>query len=163
MQSRLRAQKTTWFADESPTLSLDLRNLGNEQIDFCRIAQAHCEIEIDGHWYGWTKPIIIDAPVWALKPGTELNDAIEIKITDSWALPKEMNKLRHLPGIEEFWGKRLELTPGKHIVRIRFRHHEWHQGYMKGESNSFVVSNPVEIEILPADSTVQVEGGEKAS
>ena len=96
-----------------------------------------------------SKPFIIDAPVWALKPGTELNDAIEIKITDSWALPKEMNTLKFRPGIEEFWGEQLKLTPGKHTVRVRFRPQEWMEGYIKGEKDLPIVSNPVEIEILP--------------
>ena len=152
VQSRLRARKTTWKAEEIPTLSLDLRNVGSEPIDFCRIAQAHCEIEVDGQWYGWAEPLAISAPVWMLEPGTELNAAIEITLTDSRALPKDGNKLRHRPGVEEFWGKQLELTPGKHTVRIRFRHQAWMEGYLKGENDLFIISNSVEIEILAEDN-----------
>jgi len=151
VQSRLRVRKTTWKVEETPFLSLDLRNLSEKAIDFVRFAPLHCEIEIDSRWYGWAKPILFDGPGWVLKPGTELNDAIEIKITDSWALPKEMNTLKHRPGVEEFWGEQLKLTPGKHTVRVRFRPQEWLFGYMKGENDLSIVSNPVEIEILPEE------------
>ncbi len=150
VQSRLRSQKLTWTADETPAFSLDLRNLGNEQIDFTRIAQAHCEIQVDGQWYGWAEPLRISAFVIGLEPGTELNDAIEIVLTDSWAMPKE-GKLKLRPGIEEFWGKRSELLPGKHTVRVRFRPDQWREGYIKGKNDLSIVTNPVEIEILPKE------------
>ena len=157
VQCRLRARKTIWGAGEIPTLSFDLRNRGEKTIDFVSVAQAHCEIQIDGAWYGWAEPIIIDAPVRRLEPLTELNDAISIKLTNSWALPRKTNKLKHLPGVSEFWGKRLELTPGKHTVRVRFRTDDWLQSYMKNESSLSVVSNPVEIEILPAERKPDVQ------
>ncbi len=159
VQSRLRVRKIVCKADKTPTLSLDLRNLGEKTIDFIPIVQAHCEIELDGQWYGWAEPLVIGAPVWMLEPGTELNDAIEIKLTDSWALPKEGSLLKHRPGIEEFWGNHLKLTPGKHTIRVRFRPHEWMEDYIKGEKDISIISNPVEIESLPEEQpAVQVEG-----
>ncbi len=91
VQVRLRAAKAVWKTGATPAFSLDIRNDGKERIDFVRVAEAHCQIELDGQWYGWTEPLVIDAPVWLLKPGEQLIDAITIELNDKWALPKEGN------------------------------------------------------------------------
>ena len=155
LRTRLRPLKSAWTLEQTPALMLDLRNRGETEFSFVPIAPAHCEIEVDGQWYGWAESLAISPPVWMLKPGTELNDAIEIKLTDSWALPKEGNKLKHRPGIEEFWGNHLKLTPGKHTIRIRFSPQESMESYIKGEKYLSVVSNPVEIEILPEEKPAE--------
>ena len=151
VQCRLKPLKSVWRTDDVPTLSLDIRNQGNETIDFCRIAEAHCEIDISGRWYGLAEPLILDAPVWELKPGMELNDAIEVRLTESWALPREGTDPPHAPGIAEKWGERLKLAPRKHSLRVRFRPHEWLQSYVKNETNKFVLSNYVGAEFVAAD------------
>ncbi len=50
---RLGGKKKVWKTDETPAHSLDIRNNGKEPIDFVRVAEAHCQIELDGRWYGW--------------------------------------------------------------------------------------------------------------
>ncbi|UCG48656.1 MAG: hypothetical protein JSU94_02555, partial [Phycisphaerales bacterium] len=150
VRCRLGPMRSAWRTDDVPTLSLDIRNQGKESIDFLRIAEAHCEIEIDGRWYGIAEPPNINVPGWALEPGTELNDAIEIRLTDSWALPKEGADPAHAPGIGETWGQRLQLAPGKHSVRVRFRPTDWLEGYVKNEANLCATSNYVEVEFLDA-------------
>jgi len=162
LRCRLRPFESAWTLEQVPTLMLDLRNRGETEFSFVRVVEAHCEIEVDGQWYGWAEPIAISAPVWNLKPGGELYDAIEIKLTDSWALPKEGEQLKHRPGVSEFWGGHLKLTPSKHTVRVRFRPQEWMEGYLEGDNDLSLVSNLVGIEILPEKPVVPVEGKNNA-
>gem|GEM_PF-599453 len=146
LRCRLRPFESEWKLTETPTLILDLKSRGENEFSFVPLAQAHCQIEVDGKWYGWAEPLIIDSPVWSLKPGDELYDALEIKLTDSWALPKDGKEPEFAPGIIEKWGERLQFSPGKHIVRIRFYPNEW---LRKGEITAHMTSNPVEIQVQP--------------
>ena len=149
LRCRLRPFESTWTSGQMPTVMLDFRNRGESEFSFVPVMAAHCEIEVDGNWYGWAEPLTIKSPLRFLKAGDELYDAIEIKLTDSWALPKKGKELKWLPGVSEFWGKRLQLSLGKHIVRVRFRPHEWMEDYLRGKNDLSIISNPVEIKVLP--------------
>ncbi|MHC4559344.1 MAG: HEAT repeat domain-containing protein [Planctomycetota bacterium] len=126
LQVWLRTDKMVWRMGETPTFSLDLRNNGKKVFNYVRIMEAHCRIEYDGQWYIWADPIMISAPTWPLRPGIQVNGAIKVKLVKSW-------------GIKMGGKERLELTPGRHMVRVRFT---------PGGGEVQAVSNPVEIEIL---------------
>jgi hypothetical protein len=151
VQCRLRPMRSAWRSDDVPTLSLDIRNQGEKSIDFCRISEGHCEIEVDGRWYGPAELLLLGAKGWHLKPGMELKDAISVELTVSRALPKEGIDPPYAPGFAEKWAERLRLTPGKHSVRVRFRTDDWLVSYMKNQSSFSVLSNYVEVESFAAD------------
>ena len=75
-------------------------------------------IEFDGKWHRWPSPIMIDSQLWPLAPGARYS-GVTIELDKRF---------------------KIELTPGRHIVRIAFS--------LEGVR---VVSNPVGIKILPAD------------
>ena len=151
VQVRLRVDKLKWKASETPTFSLDIRNVGGESIEFVRVAQAHCQIELDGRWYGWAENLSVHTRVQFCGPGEQDRDAIIVELNDKWGLPRVGNDLTGLPGAETYWGKRLKLTPGKHKVRVRFRRHT---RLPPDQLQKQATSNPVQIEILPNDSGV---------
>ena len=43
-----------------------------------------------------------------------------IELTDSWAKPTNANDPNFKPGVQIPWGERLSLSPGGHLVRVRF-------------------------------------------
>ena len=53
---RLRADKTRWTTNETPTFKLDVRNQGQRKFGTFQ-AQELGRLEVDGVWYGWTGPI----------------------------------------------------------------------------------------------------------
>jgi len=145
LQCRLRPFNSMWHKDETPSLILDLKNQGEQELSFVPIAQAHCQIEVNGRWYGWAEQLITDTFVLRLEPDDELTDAFEIKLNDSWALPTNGDNPKFAPGITEEWGERLQLLSGKYKIRVRFFPNEWRGSR---EISTYVTSNPVEIEVL---------------
>ena len=99
LQCRLRPDRRTWRAGETPSFKIDIRNRGKRTF---ALWPAHklqsCEIEFDGEWHYWPSPVIIDSQVWPLAPGAQYN-----------GLTIELDK--------RF---KIEFEPGKHIVRIAF-------------------------------------------
>jgi predicted small lipoprotein YifL len=117
LQSRLHPDKRTWQWGENPSFKLDIRNRGSRIFAIFPSHQLQlCRIQFDGKWHQWPEPIMIDSMVWPLAPGAQFAD---IGITLQ----------------EQF---KINLTPGKHIIRIAFS--------LEGIE---VISNPVGIEILP--------------
>ena len=145
LSCRLHPIKSIWSLGQTPEISLDLRNEREKTFSFIRVAEMHCEIEVDGQLYGWAEPIDIDAPIWSLGKGKELDDAINIKLTNSWALPLDKNKS---VGPFHNKGKSLELTSGKHTIRVKFRPDGALGSPQTDLKDLSVISNPVEIEIL---------------
>ncbi|MBN1974154.1 MAG: M48 family metalloprotease [Sedimentisphaerales bacterium] len=134
-----------WNLENPPYLSLILSNESKKQFSFSTSSEINCEVEVDGTWYGWAKPM----PEQFVKYSFDAKGSIKINLSDSWALPKDSKKLQYRPGDAEFWGNKLKIEPGKHIFRVKFRPLEWLEGYKNGEDGLFVISNSVEIEYLP--------------
>jgi hypothetical protein len=137
----LRPSKSQWPLSQTPCLQLDLRNRGATEFRLNRRVDVHCQIEVDAKWYGWAEPIVLHEIVFPLYPGQD--DTIEIKLSNSWALPRAEKELKFSPGADP-GGERLKLDPGKHIVRVRFHPYDPNGRYSKIS----IVSNPVEVEIL---------------
>ncbi|MBW8040601.1 MAG: hypothetical protein FVQ85_11430 [Planctomycetes bacterium] len=146
VQVRLRSNRARWNVDETITWKIDVRNTGKRHFKFA-LAYEAVKIHVDGR--------IFDLPsirsrvrLYDLKPGQEHRN-IFFKVD------------RRL----KFKDHPFELQPGKHAVKITLAVRP-----AKGERGDSlqVTSNPVEIEILPADSDVeqktdvQVEGKKRA-
>ena len=119
LQCRLRPDKRTWQRSQAPTFRLDIRNRGKRVFAFLPSHRLQlCQIQFDDKWYNWPSPVMIDSAVWPIAPGAQLND---IPIT-----------------LHKRFG--INLTPGKHIVRVAF-----------APEGVRAVSNPVGINILASD------------
>jgi len=136
VQVRLRADKTVWQAGETPTFKADVRNAGTRELSVAQ-AQQLCELQVDGQWHQWHGEVRVRSSVFG--PDREYKD-IPITLDDHW----------HARGGKET----LRLADGKHRIRIAFIC----QGADAGDSTNpnagppvRAVSNPVEIEILPAE------------
>ena len=105
IQVRLRADKTLWRVGEPPSLTADVRNLGERNLSVAQ-AQQLCEVEFDGQWYRWAGPLGLKSS--AFGPGREYKD-IRIVLDEHW-----QSKLA--TGIRQG----LELAVGKHTVRVAF-------------------------------------------
>jgi len=71
-------------------------------------------------------------------------DSCDVSVHDrseSWEEYLEISPWRHLGG------KYLEVGPGRHVVRVRF----YPRGTWQANEQAGIISNPVEIEILPAE------------
>ena len=118
LQCRLRADRRTWRANETPAFNFDLRNRGKRTFAFWPAQKLElAEIEFDGEWHRWPSDVMTDSQVWPLAPGSQYN-AVTIELDHRF---------------------KIEIEPGKHIVRIAYS--------LEGVR---VVSNPVGIKILPA-------------
>lgn len=116
LQCRLRPDRRIWQHKEQPSFKIDIRNRGKRIFAFFPFHQIQlCRIQFDGKWHQWPSPFMIDSPVWPLAPGAQF-DNITFTLHERF---------------------KINLTPGKHIVRIRFT--------LEGIE---VESNPVGIEIL---------------
>ena len=116
LQCRLRAERRTWRANETPAFNFDLRNSGKRTFAFWPAQKLElAEIEFDGRRHRWPSDVMTDSPVWPLAPGAQYN-AVTIELDRRF---------------------KIEMEPGKHIVRIAY--------CLEGVR---VVSNPVGIEIL---------------
>jgi hypothetical protein len=122
VQMRLRAVKHEWQSNETPSLTLDLRNTGSKTALYFGMAQM-CLIEVDGHWYTWSEPILINQPPSQLFPGQEKDRAITIQLTDVW-FRSQNSDATDWDGVSMGDAKGiiyLRLSPGKHTVRVKFR------------------------------------------
>ena len=155
VQVRLRAEKTQWKADETPTLMLDVANRTQGMgVLVLYLAGAASRVEIDGWWYSWTEPTEITPStpprVW-LSKGSQTSKALEIPLSDKWGPHMERDKA-DLQGRLQPNSPGLHLAPGIHKVRVSFCP-DTAYGYREPPS---AVSNAVEIEILPAAAEVPV-------
>ena len=99
LQCRLRPAGRTWQPGEVPIFRIDIRNRGKRTF---ALTPAHmqqlCHVQFDGAWHRWPSPVVIDSPVWELRPGAELDD---VTVT----LHEQL---------------KIGVTPGRHIVRVAF-------------------------------------------
>jgi len=144
VRCRLRATKRVWEVGERPTFSLDVRNdYGDSPIRVEVSGSRPCyEIEYDGRWYGYTGQGIIRGFLYVmdLAPGEETPGAVGVDFPGVWVTPVPPNDGKPQ--------KLLDFSPGTHEVRVRLYLERQTQDRGAG-----VVSNPVEIEILPWGGT----------
>ncbi|MHA1571611.1 MAG: hypothetical protein ACTSWM_07295 [Alphaproteobacteria bacterium] len=99
LQCRLRADCRIWQPGETPAFTFDLRNTGKRTFAFWPAQKLQLvEIEFDGKWHRWPRPVMIDSHVWPLAPGAQYN-AVNINLDKRFGINS---------------------TPGKHVVRIAF-------------------------------------------
>jgi len=128
VQVRLRADKTVWKADETPTLKLRARNQGNRELVWMDPG-AVPQLEFGGVWYSQVFVVRGRVRAWPLEPGSESHE-IAISLGRQW-------RTQQAPFF-------LPLKPGKHTIRVAFR-----AAPAEGDQGKPVraLSNPVEIEI----------------
>ncbi len=136
---RLRADKTRWTTNETPTFKLDVRNQGQREF-YTVQSQETGRLEVDGVWYGWTRGFDFDLKGSGLPPGRKYHD-IPVSLGSKWeATPEWRDKTQAPPPQIP-----LKLLPGKHTIRFA---PEIRDLTVKPKpQNKYVPSNPVEIEI----------------
>ncbi|NQU20499.1 MAG: HEAT repeat domain-containing protein [Candidatus Nealsonbacteria bacterium] len=141
LRTRLRPTQRQWKSGVTPTLSLDLWNDSDQDKMHLYLGQqkAECEIEIDGQWYRWADTVAITQAVLSLKAGQARDDAVKISLIRSWARTDEAMYGRPVDD-----ALRLNLTPGKHTLRVAFTP----DSPPPQEKRPRIVSNPIEIEIV---------------
>jgi prepilin-type processing-associated H-X9-DG protein len=131
VQVRLKADKSTWKAEEIPKLKADVRNNGSRELLIYRTDQL-CELSINGQLYQQKE---IHAKSSPFPPGKQY-DGIEITLDRRW----------YKNGVDES----LQLSPDKHTIQVTFMLNDSRNGLTESNLASVIVkSNPVEIEILP--------------
>jgi hypothetical protein len=137
VSARLRADKTKWTANETPTLKLDVRNQGQREF-YTFQAQESGRLEVDGVWYDWTGGFDLHGS-W-LPPGREYLD-IPLSLGSNWQATQEWRDKTQAPPPQ----LPLKLLPGKHAIRFA---PEIRDLTVKPKpQNNYVPSNPIEIEV----------------
>ncbi|MHC4085312.1 MAG: HEAT repeat domain-containing protein [Planctomycetota bacterium] len=171
VQVRLRAEKMVWKEGEVPMFTADVRNDGKRNLVLPE-SPDYCLLEFDEQWFLITgyepgEKVAMGTRLLDFDSGKKQKD-IAIKLSDKWEtmLPSELElgaSLRSAgiivvgPGLRS----RLRLTPGKHTIRVRYILDPSHRGVgINPPEPVQVVSNPVNIEILPTEKKpdVPVEG-----
>ncbi len=142
VEVRLAAGKVQWKAGETPVLAAEIRNQGKRNLYVIRTSRGSAEMELDGQWYHGTVTQLTSPSDFV--PGTRYED-IEFRL-------------------DEFWESRparapLKITPGKHSVRVAMTA----ESFKVGEPPVRAVSNPVEIEILPAEAKAALAAATEAA
>jgi hypothetical protein len=142
VQMRLQAVKRVWPGNETPSLTLDMRNTGSKTALYFGLGQE-CLIEVDGYWYAWWEPISINMPPMQLFPGKEKDGAVTVELTDVLFTYSDMPDWDGESAGDAKGITHLKLSLGKHAVRMRFR---------PGAPDTTItaISNPVEIEVETA-------------
>jgi len=133
VQMRVRLERLTWYEGETPKFIVDMRNKGMVELELV-LAQGSWEVELDGLWYRGGIGVTGRSPTLLLGPGEEQNDIL------------------FYPGVWSRWninGKPLKFTPGWHTVRLSFGPSTRDRAYWR---RLRLVSNPVVIEVLPAEA-----------
>ena len=142
VQVRLRADKREWKAGETPKLIIDVRHQGDQKLVVRTVLDAVDELQVDGQSYRHP-PEDLTGVLWQpLNPGDTRLHALTVTIDKEW--------------LAVAGKKPLALAPGKHSVRFAW------QGYHQQQDKQTpfpdeaqpvrLVSNAVEIEILPAEA-----------
>ena len=139
---RLKAPKSTWKFGEVVTLSAEIRNQGKRELSVAQ-AQQLAEVEVDGARYRWGGDVAVKSS--AFPPGRHYED-IALTLDEHWQ------------GKDD--AKPLKLAPGTHHIRVAFTA-VWGGGRIAGAMPPPVraISNPVVIEILPADAAKPAAAG----
>jgi hypothetical protein len=130
VQCHLLPEKSTWKAGQTPQLQAALRNAGKRQLSM-ELYPTSWDVQYDGVWYHATARFSGGVELLRLKPGDQRN-GISLLLEDRFEWVSKKDSLR------------LVFRPGRLTLRAAF-HLDADDG-----SGLRVVSNPVEIEILPA-------------
>ena len=140
VQVRLQTDKTTWEAREVPKLKADVRNNGARELLIYR-TQPVCELSVDGQSYLCKVNRMRSLP---LGPDKQY-DGLEITLDDRWYSQGAYKALR--------------LSPGKHTIQVTSKLDDARKGAIEPPpAPVIVISNPVEIEILPNEEKTDVQG-----
>jgi beta-lactamase regulating signal transducer with metallopeptidase domain len=134
VQVRLGVEKRVWKVGETPTLKVDVRNGAKSTLFDTDGRPDIYNLEFDGHWY---------------VNGSRVRKRRRLQVLTG----RQAEDLGVLPLSPKYWRKispAAELTPGKHTVRVAFAGTLGARLKADGGKPVRVVSNPVEIEILPA-------------
>jgi hypothetical protein len=142
VQCRLRPEKRTWKVGQTPKLRVDMRNEGTRELELF-LANERWEIELDARWYRNRIPWLGDVIRLAFGPGQQ-HDNLAFPLWESAKLGWRA----------KYGDEPLEFLPGRHTVRVAFNIRPAEQ---ETWSALRVVSNPVEMEILMAES--EMDGG----
>jgi hypothetical protein len=142
IEVRLRAEKAEWRQDETPVVTIDLRNRRTDPEGRYGGPRSlvHHELEVDGKWYNYTT-VDRHATGIVVPPGKEVKDALTFPLSPDWARQASDNPQ----------DRSLRLRPGRHTVRVAVnlyppvKEAKRPDGLME---HVRFVSNPVEIEIL---------------
>ncbi len=140
VQVRLRAEKRVWKMLETPAFVGDVRSAGKKDLTILWENQTTpWDLELDGKWYKSSRDAKPNSSPIALKAGGQVNDiplSLAAAVGDHMAWQTaDLRSVMREPG------------PGKHTVRVA----AWvSEGPAAAPGKGVrVVSNPVEIEILP--------------
>jgi hypothetical protein len=113
VRARLRPTRLVSQTVETPRLSVDLKNEGQETVRHLRVLlfDGYFEVLYDGNRYEWGGGVVATGER-ELHPGQEALHAIEIDLTDAWRRKGEGRPTRK--------GESLKLRPGKHLILVRF-------------------------------------------
>jgi hypothetical protein len=126
VQCRLRAEKKVWNAGEIPTFKAEIHSEGKAAVLGMGQSPTPSEVEFDGEWY----PRIVPSMLTTYRPLEEVR-RVPIELYGPWLSGNGSGQ----------WATR----PGTHKVRVAFS-----VRVEDGRKEIRVVSNLVEIEVLPA-------------
>ena len=124
VKARLTADRSTWRPGDEPSFKVEIQNGGDNVLQIPTGQNACRALGVDGIWFECG-----GAPFNPLNPGNIYQSTIILK-----------------PGIWRSQGKPLDLKPGKHAIEVMIDSIASRYGPLR------FLSNPVEIEILPADA-----------
>jgi beta-lactamase regulating signal transducer with metallopeptidase domain/peroxiredoxin len=133
IQMRVRPQRQRWYEGETPRFRVDMRNHGTVEWKL-GLTQSSWRVELDGIWYEVGSVFSGDFRTLPFGPGAEHKD-IEFA-------PEERSE----------WninGKPLKFTPPWHTVRLASHASTRDRAYPRILR---VVSNPVTVEVVPAEA-----------
>ncbi|MCY2932208.1 MAG: HEAT repeat domain-containing protein, partial [Planctomycetota bacterium] len=133
LRVRLSPEKVAGEAGKPLVLTADIRTTAKWSVP---LDQTHCKLEVDGEMYLRRRDG--DRKSWSVGGKSELHGGIRVDIDSRWFR-------------EQATGRFLELTPGKHTIRLAVQPAPVEQGLALVPGQAF--SNPVEIEVLPAASS----------
>jgi hypothetical protein len=142
MQVRLRPDKEAWQAGEVPTLKADVRNQAKRVLLVQNPDRLH-RLEVDGVWFTYDMGLASLVVPLSVGAGSE-QLGMPVALSRGWRAAEGQGPLA--------------LTPGKHTIRFALAART--PGPDEGEPLS-AISNPVEIEILPARGQELGAQGEK--
>ncbi|NLE61619.1 MAG: hypothetical protein GX616_24970, partial [Planctomycetes bacterium] len=174
VQLRIRPIQPAWRAGEKPTFKIDARNAGDFELHLPENG-TFTQVEVDGHWYAWDVDYAIrlksggtGTKLLDLPPGQTLRE-LAVILGDGWQAIKdsEVEDLAFRSASEGIIDlspgtprQELALGPGKHTIRVAHVARPatvWVRDelYKINRNHAAIraVTDPVEIEILPAGST----------
>ena len=133
---RMRADKTRWATNETPTFKLDVCNQGQREFGTTQ-SQKTGRLEVDGVWYDWTGDLDLKGS-W-FPPGREYHD-IQVSLGSDWKATQEWRDKTQPPPSQI----PLKLLPSKHMIRFAAKIQDI--TVAPKPQHYYVPSNPVEIE-----------------